>query len=186
MLSRTPSAAFTPCYHPAKTVTHPSDREVITTIYTNGYPKTTSSIVYFPFPYMYDHSVLVLGIVSVLCVLKFDFVFLLFLFVCRSLFFTAFGNRSCTFGVCFTINEWTNGRMNETTDTAVASLIFTMPVHCARNHFLHYSLAMCLLLCLGFYVRRRASMTCRPNCICMDNLFSFEFTRLPPLSFPDL
>ena len=39
-LSRTPSTAFTPCYHPAKTVTDPSDQGVITT----NYPKTTSFI----------------------------------------------------------------------------------------------------------------------------------------------
>ena len=55
----------------------------------------------FPVSSMYAHSVLVLGIVSLVCVLKFQFVFLLFLFIWKSIFSTAFRNRSYTFVACF-------------------------------------------------------------------------------------
>ena len=45
----------------------------------------------------------------IVCVLKFHFVFLLFLLMSRSSFSTALWNRSYTFIVCVsTINEWTN------------------------------------------------------------------------------
>ena len=44
------STAFTPCDHPVKTVTDPSDQGVIATNY-QWLPENTSSIVYYPFPF---------------------------------------------------------------------------------------------------------------------------------------
>ena len=107
-LSRTPNSAFTPCYHLAKTVTDPSVQGVITTIY-QWLPEhyIINRLFSVLFSNMYDDSVLVLGIVSVLYVLKFHFLFLLFLFMCRSLFSTAFWNCSYAFVVLF-YNEWMN------------------------------------------------------------------------------
>jgi len=89
IISRTLSTAFTPCYHPVKTVTDPSDQGLITTNY-QCYHENYIINRLFPvhFSNMHNDSVLVLGIASVFCVLKFAFAFL-FLFTCRCLFSTA-------------------------------------------------------------------------------------------------